>query len=285
MSKKKDKVGIGIVTCDRPDYLANLLSSLFKDKICFDSLVVVNDGKQISKLNLPSGVLINNDTNIGVGKSKNKAMQHLLDEGCDYIFIIEDDLLVKSVDVFDTYINASKETGIQHFNYGPGTPFNRKQDIINYDLHNRHLLNTESKPNPKITIDYGNNVKIDLYEHIAGLFSFFTRDILLKVGLNDEQFYNAWEHVDHTYRIINQQGHPPFWWFADIHNSVSFLSIPSDSIDRSSTAENKEKWFINIKEGREIYKKKHGTYPNMTPMAPKEEVLKNLKVIKSKWKI
>lgn len=279
----RDKIGVGIVTCNRQDYLQNLLQTLSQCNNIIDKLVIVNDGDSIEELSV--GTLINNDTNIGVGKSKNKAMQYLLDAECDYIFIIEDDLLIKDPRVFSEYINASKETGIQHFNYGPGTPFNRKQTIFNYDLHNRHLLSTESKPNPKITIEYKHNVKIDLYEHIAGLFSFFTRKILNEVGLNDEQFYNAWEHVDHTHRIINHKGHPPFWWFADIHNSTDFLTIPTDSIDRSSTAKDKEKWFANIQAGRELYRTKHGAYPNMTPLISKEGMLKSLKEIKIKWTI
>jgi len=281
MSKKKGKVGVGIITCNRPDYLHNLLESLEKCESDVDNLVVINDGTQLD--NIERGILINNETNIGVGRSKNKAMQYLLDEGCDYIFIIEDDLLIRDKDVFKKYIDASLETGIQHFNYGPGTPFNRVQNIANYDLHNRHLLDTESKPNPKTTIQYKNDIKIDLYEHVAGLFSFFTRRILEEVGLNDESFYNAWEHVDHTYRIIKHKGHPPFWWFADIHDSINCLSIPSDSIDRSSTAKDKTQWFENIRVGREIYKSKHGVYPNTTPSTSKEEMVQYLKDIKIKW--
>ena len=280
----KQKIGVGIITCDRPTYLHNLLNSI---KICtFDELVIINDGKNISGPNFTYPcTYIRNDTNLGVGKSKNKAMQHLLDKGCDYIFIIEDDTIILDKLIFDRYIQASKETGIQHFNFGPGTPFNRRQTISNYDLHNRHLLDNESKPNPKITIEYKNNVKIDLYEHVAGVFSFFTKEILQSVGVHNEKFHNAWEHVDHTFRIIKANGHPPFWWFADIHDSVRYLSIPSDSIDRSTTSTNKEEWIKNINVGREVYRNIHGFYPNMCPHTNKEGVIKSLKDIRSKWMI
>ena len=64
--------------------------------------------------------------------SKNIAMQKLLDKGCDYIFIIEDDMIILDDSVFNKYIQASKVSGIQHFNYGPGSPFNRKQTIKNF---------------------------------------------------------------------------------------------------------------------------------------------------------
>ena len=141
----KSSIGIGIITCNRPDYLKKLLDSI---SYCnWAEFIIVNDG---DKLDVPgyNYYVHTNETNLGVGKSKNIAMQHLLDKGCDYIFIIEDDTIVLDELIFDRYIQASKETGIQHFNFGPGTPFNREQSIANYDLHNRHLLNNESKPNP-----------------------------------------------------------------------------------------------------------------------------------------
>ena len=63
MSKKKDKIGVGIITCNRPDYLQNLLETLVPCIDNIDSLVVINDGEAID--NIPIGVLLNNDVNIG----------------------------------------------------------------------------------------------------------------------------------------------------------------------------------------------------------------------------
>ncbi|NBP16793.1 glycosyltransferase, partial [bacterium] len=139
------KIGVGIITCNRPDYLRNLLNSLVPCHDIINELVVVNDGTPVTDFDLSKDVWIDNPQNLGVGKSKNKAMQHLLDKGCDYIFIIEDDMLILDPTVFDQYIKASKISGIQHFNYGPGSPFNRKQNI-QFDLHNRHLLDQHSDP-------------------------------------------------------------------------------------------------------------------------------------------
>lgn len=282
MSDLKYKVGIGIITCNRPTYLTSLLKSI--NSYNHDEFIIVNDGDKLDLADY-NHYIHHNETNLGVGKSKNIAMQHLLDKGCDYIFIIEDDTIIKDELIFKRYIEASRETGIQHFNFGPGTPFNRRQAIIKYDLHNRHLLDNKSKPTPKITIQYPNDIKIDLYEHVAGVFSFFTKEILRSVGLHDDRFHNAWEHVDHTFRIIKANGHPPFWWFADIHDSAKYISIPSDSIDRSTTANNKKEWYSNINTGREIYSNIHGFYPNMCPSTSKEDVLINLKSIRSRWMI
>lgn len=280
MSKK---TGVGIITCNRPDFLNKLLESLIPCKESIDELVIINDGEVIPDLDVPfSHALLHNSKNLGVGKSKNRAMQYLLDRDCDYIFIIEDDMLVLDSGVFDKYIEAYTKTGIHHFNYGPGSPFNRKQTIQNFDLHNRHLLDQHSEPHPRVIIDYGDNVKISLFQHTVAMFSFFTREILEKVGLYDEAYYNAWEHVDHTYMIIKAGYHPPFWWFADIHNSHKYLTEAPGAIDDSSIAKDDEQWQKNVYEGREIYRNKHGHYPNQPPLSSKEDVYEVLRQMKPK---
>jgi hypothetical protein len=201
-----------------------------------------------------------------------------LDKDCDYIFIIEDDMIILDPSIFDNYIEAYKKSGIHHFNYGPGSPFNRKQDI-QFDLHNRHLLKQDTEPNPKMILDY-KTVKVSLFEHTVAMFSFFTKEVLERVGLIDEKFYNAWEHVDHTYRIIKAGYHPPFWWFADLHDSHKYLTEAPGAIDNSSIANKTDQWEKNVYGGREIYKRKHGHYPNQPPFTPKEEVVNVLKKLK-----
>ena len=122
------KIGVGIITCDRPDYLKGLLDTLVACESTIDELVVVNDGKTVN-VELFKGEWILNENNLGVGKSKNKALRYLLNKNCDYIFLIEDDMLILDKNIFNKYIEAYKLSGIHHFNYGPGSPFNRKQDI------------------------------------------------------------------------------------------------------------------------------------------------------------
>jgi GT2 family glycosyltransferase len=273
------KIGVGIITCNRPDYLRQLLVSLVPCESMIDYLVVVNDGKPVTDFDLSQGVWIDNETNLGVGKSKNKALKYLFDKGCEYIFLFEDDMLVLDPSVFDQYIEAFKASGIHHFNYGPGSPFNRKQTIQNFDLHNRHLLDQHTEPNPKLIVDY-KTCKVALYEHTVAMFSFFTREVIEKVGYIDEQFYNAWEHVDHTYCIIKAGYHPPFWWFADLANSHELLTEAPGAIDNSSIANQTEQWQKNVYGGRELYLKKHGHYPNQPPIFTKEQVIQTLKQIK-----
>lgn len=269
------KIGIGIVTCNRKDFLQDCIAGIDLSKV--DEAVIVND----STLDVRHGLfhVINNNENIGVGKSKNKILKYLFKKNCDYMFIIEDDTIIKDNNVFAEYIKASKITGIQHFNYGPGTPFNRKQNQ-NFDIHNRHELSQISEPTPRKIIDYG-DIKISLYQHVAGMFSFFTREVIEEVGYIDEDFYNAWEHVEHTYRIIKKGLHPPFWYFADIFNSHHFLSEHKDAIEKSAISKNNETFLENVKKGSKIYIKKHGHAPNNPPVVTEQEVVTFLKKLKT----
>ena len=285
MNEKKEKIGVGVITCNRVNYLIDLIHSLRKCNSTIDHLVVVNDGEHLEQMELPHDwVFLQNETNQGVAKSKNKAMKHLFDEGCDYIFIIEDDMLINDETVFTQYVNAHKETGIHHFNYGPGSPFNRRQDIKNFDLHNRHLLDSHTPPKPKLIVEY-KTCKLALYEHTVAMFSFFTRTLLEQgLGYMCEDFENCWEHVSSTNYIIKAGYHPPFWWFADLANSHLLIEEAPGAIENSAIAKDNESWMKCVMSGREIYKKKHGYYPNQPPTSTKEEVIEILKQLKKKNK-
>jgi glycosyltransferase involved in cell wall biosynthesis len=280
MNNLKEKIGVGIVTHERLEYLKGLLASLSPCKDVISELVVVNDGKPIDGFELEYGTWLQNKTNQGVAKSKNKAMKHLFDKDCEYVFIIEDDMVIKDKAIFAKYVGAHKASGIHHFNYGPGSPFNRKQTINNPDLHNRHLLDNNTEPNPKLIVDY-KTCKIALYEHTVAMFSFFTKVLLEKgLGYMCEDFDNCWEHVSSTNYIIKAGYHPPFWWFADLADSHELITEAPGAIENSSIAKDKSEWMKKVMAGREIYKDKHGYYPNQPPLHTEEQVIEILKQLK-----
>jgi GT2 family glycosyltransferase len=271
---------VGIVTCDRLDYFQKCYNSV-KTANGVDIIAVCNDGRSDVPLD-PGTEYIKHKENKGVGISKNDLLRLALSKPeVEHIFLLEDDMLVKNPDVFKKYVEAAKRSGIYHLNYGPGSPFNRKQDI-QFDLHNRHELKQDSELNPKLVVDYGNNVKLAFYEHTVAMLSYFHRKVLEDVGLHDEAFYNAWEHVDLTYRIIKAGYHPPFWWFADVANSDKLIGEAPGAIDNSSIANKSEQWQKNVFGGREIYLKKHGHYPNQPPFFIKREVVEVIKKLKEK---
>jgi GT2 family glycosyltransferase len=269
------KIGVGVITKDREDFFWKCWKSLELCSNHIDEYVVVNDGNPYAvtpTIYSNTVDLIQHTDNTGVAISKNQALQHLLDKGCDHIFLIEDDMFIKDSSVFQKYIEASEKSGIQHFNFSQHGFANKIRNNMG-----------EITPNPKITIKYGDN-GISFYQHCVGSFSYYSRKCLDDVGLMDERYYNACEHVDHTYEIIKKGYHPPFWWFADIENSWEYIGDDGWSIETSSISSS-DSFMKNVKKADEVFVKKHGHFPIQTPSVELDEFGKSLKEIKKKWKI
>jgi GT2 family glycosyltransferase len=231
-----------------------------------DSIVVINDGQEYpgeiykSKPN----EIIQHKTNIGVGKSKNDALKFLIQQKCSYIFLCEDDILIRNQNVCSAYINLSEKSGLMHMNYAYHGPANKGFD---------------GSPNPRKIID-----GMSLNKHLTGAFSFYTDEIIRRIGFIDERFKNAYEHVDHTYQIIKAGYHPPFWWFADMENSYEFIADLYDINKTSIIRRNVLKWKLNLKLNALKFKYKNGCIPDHIPDSSFEEVIKSLDNIRTEKK-
>jgi GT2 family glycosyltransferase len=278
-----EKIGVGITTCNRPDFFKDCVNSI--DLSLIDHLVVVNDGKPFDyKPNSDKIIFIQNENNLGVSKTKNKIFKKLLEFNCDHIFTLEDDCIITDNEVWEKYIETSKATGIPHFNFGPGSPWNRKQEDLSIigDLSKRHLATQETDPNPRLVINYSKDISISLFQHIVAMFCYFNKSILEEVGLMEEEFYNAWEHVEHTYRIIKKRKYTPFWWFADVSGSEKYIKEAKGEKSKTSLAKNEETFMKQVQEGLQIFYKKHQTVPGMiSDQVTLEDIKKLLKEIKT----
>lgn len=281
---RSEKIGVGIITCGRPDMYKKLEESLRQCDHHIDVLYVFEDTKNdriFGDEGYVSGSFKDRKkqtrtetlpTNIGVGAAKNRALSFLLDVGCEHIFLIEDDMFIKKPDVFRAYINASKKSGIQHFNFSQHGFANKVRDNMG-----------NITPNPKITVEY-DDVGVSFYQHCVGSFSYYSRKCLDDVGLMDERYYNACEHVDHTYEIIKKGYHPPFWWFADIKNSWEYIGDDGWSIESSSICSSPS-FVKNVENADKVFFEKYGHFPTQTASVEIDEFGKSLKEIKKKWTI
>lgn len=258
------KIGVGIITCDRPDYLKKLVKSL--DDISVNELVIINDGeKQLDGGKID--VINNKPSRQGVGKAKNRALNRLKNN--DYIFLLEDDIVIKDKNVFDKYITASKLSGIQHFNFA---------------FHGVDNYKPDGTPAVLLRLDYSSDVSVYLYPNVYGAFSMYTKTCISQVGLMDEYYYNAMEHVDHTASIIEAGMHPPFRWFADIADSNKYI----EEIDRAhsgSEIRRDQKWVENFHKAADHFTQKFG-FDVRNPQATitsKEETVNKLKQIKKQY--
>ena len=263
------KIGLGIITCDRPAGLKKALISLPWERL--DRVVVVNDGAPVSSEILREAGrgqtgLLQNESNLGVGKSKNRALRHLLQAGMDHLFLMEDDIFVKDGRAFEQYVEAARITGIQHLNFSQHGPKNKSPDGI---------------PDPVTTIDYG-PLRIALHRHCVGAFSYYSRSCLETAGLMDEDFYNGGEHLEHTYRILRAEFHPPFWFFADVDRSEELLGDEPWAVTQSLIASRADQ-AERVRRSDALFQAKHGHPVGRIPVAGKGVVMRALKKIQGRF--
>jgi len=262
-------VGIGIVTANRQDFYNKCLKSIPDEYYT----VTVNDGESFQFPERENSIFLTNRENLGVGKSKNILFKKLLEKGIEHIFIVEDDMLIKNPDIFEKYIKAKESTGIQHFMFAYHGPAN-KNGI------------SGGKPCPRFIVEYPNNLKIAIVQGCVGSFCYYTREVLEKVGLIDEDFLNAFEHVEHSYRIAKAGYTTPYWNWPDLADSMDYIDEQMCS-EHSSAIRPRKDWRENIIKGAGLFSKKHGYNPawqNCVPDTPKEKVLEIMKTLKKKGK-
>lgn len=265
-------IGVAIITCDRPTFYKQCEESLLKitrdcDNIC---VMVVDDGEHRTNISPAINKYVKTDGKIGVGKSKNIALKYFLDKEYTHIFLIEDDIEIIDKNIFNLYINASKSTGIKHFNFG---------------LHGNHNLDSMNIPTVRKSVNYPDGTVIDLYPNVLGALSYYHVDVLKDVGLMDESFYNALEHVDHTLQISLRGYHPPFRWFADVKDSTLYIKDIVKNHEQSKIRSEQD-FMKNFKNNLDIFIKKNNfsVVPNY---GPKEEFISEegmLNCLKQIWK-
>ena len=270
MYKDTEKIGLAIITCDRIEFFKNALASV---PHTVDHLVVVNDGSPypVATYKNEGGIdeIIQHPRNMNVAVSKNDAIRALLKAGCKHIFLMEDDITIKSADVFDHYIACAAASGIWHLNYGG---------------HGGNNRDPEGKLRVRNTVDYDGGKSIDFYEHVLGAFSYYYAGVIKHVGLMDERMHNAMEHVEHTYRIIKDNLHPPFWWFADAGNSSDYLDDQTENHAGSVIRKDPVVWETNFKRALSIFFSKHGKAPAMgaefnIPQPSEQELTESLEFL------
>lgn len=228
----KPNIAIGVTTYNRPEYLRKCLRAINSNAgSLIDAIYVHNDGSD-SKFNAeyrraytrtPNAIIQDSPINEGVAKSKNALLKAMLADGADYLFLIEDDILVTSEDTITTYIDAAEKSNFQHLSYALHGPANRgfnpeSDDVLSY------------------------------YPHSVGAFCLYTKTSLQDVGLFDENLINAWEHVELTLRLAQAGYTSGAYRFADVKDADQYLAEIPGSIDKSSIRPRPD-WHLNIRVG------------------------------------
>lgn len=266
-------VGVGVITCNRQEFYEKCLSSIQKCNV--DSVVTINDGAPYSDIQVTCGEYFRHTANKGVGVTKNEAITHLLSKGCEHIFLIEDDIIVKDPDVFNKYIETSRISGLKHLMFGYHGPANKHED---------------KTLNPRLRVDYSPDHSVAFNTHCVGAFCYYHKSVIEQVGLMDENFKNAWEHVDHSLQIVKAGFIPSYWWWPDVANSCDYLDELACSEESSTIRwEDSEKrvpkkdWLENIEKGAQYFYKKNKCLPTQVEQLTESDLITTLKQIKEKY--
>lgn len=110
------KRGIAVITFNRSGILPEVLDSVLKTQPEGCRLVLVDDGSTDDTMKVASDFsqfIFIRGSNKGVIANKNRALFAL--QGCDFLTIIEDDLIPVKEGWFETYEKATMLSGIHHF--------------------------------------------------------------------------------------------------------------------------------------------------------------------------
>jgi len=163
-------------------------------------------------------------------------------------------------------VEAARITGIQHLNFSQHGPNNK---------------DPQGKADPVTAVDYG-PLRIALHRHCVGAFCYYSRTCLEAVGLMDEDFYNGGEHLEHTYRILRAELHPPFWFFADVDRSEELLGDEPWSVSQSRIASRADQAEL-VRQSDALFQAKYGRPVGRIPVAGREVVMRALEKIQRRF--
>jgi hypothetical protein len=190
-------IGVGIVTYNRPERFKEAFDAIQNPLI--DRYYHVKDGGSPKYNNYKD--LHQLPENKGVGVCKNIIIDNLINQGCEHIFVLEDDCLITNEGVWRYCIDFSKHTGLLHFNWN------------NYREEDKNHVKVMF-PEFEALISY----------NVEANFSYFHRDFLKEIRF-DETYVNAWEHVDLEYQGVLKGFSPAFRMFVSPFHLSQFMRV------------------------------------------------------------
>ena len=268
----KNKLGIGITTKDRPEYFERCIKSLpVVDFVCY-----VNDGEEYSneiyeKGNNDKYEVIQHSKNLGIACAKNSALRCLIQNDCNFLFLLEDDIIIENPDIFLKYIKTAEVSGLWHMNYGFSNVYNFTED------GSRAI---------RATLDYGDEHSVIFTPNIMAGFQFFHKSVIKAIGYMDERYSKLknMEHVDHSYKAVKSGLLPSYCFWPDVNNSWDYISTIEDFFTNSQSKD--ENFETNFKKACMLFHHKYGfdpTQPTENELLTDEQCIKKLESIQANF--
>jgi glycosyltransferase involved in cell wall biosynthesis len=242
---KHGHTGLAVITYNRIDCLKVCIASIETHRWGNAQVrVIVDDGSTqagyeefLASCQQRGITIIRHSQNQGVAHTKNDALRFLMEAGCDHLFLIEDDILLKSETTLAHYIDWGERTGLQHLNFALHGETNRNREFM-IQRHGQWIL---------------------CYPTTLGAFSYYTRLAIERVGYFDHHFHNAFEHIDHTYRMTVAELTLPFGQFADHPLNVDLLEEQHQAVQNSVIRQGD--WLRLVDQAKVYWVSKHGAWP------------------------
>lgn len=250
--------GLVVTTYNSEKWFEGLYNTIPLDSL--QEVVVVNGGDSYTK-KYDGLHWIQHKKNYGAAQARIDGIKYLLQKNIEHIFVVEDDMLFIDKNVFDSYTEASLETGLKYFCFcsnaaGNGIP---------------------GKRTPAETVQY-NNHTIAFYREMNNEFTYYRSEVFNKIGFYDCSFTHLWD-VEYVYRVLtDKEIGCGFRYFPDLVNSDKFIMNHPESINNSRTN-------INNRRDRELplyltkFQQKHGYAIQTVPILEKQQFISKLKYL------
>lgn len=195
------KVLVIIVTYNGMQWLNHCLGSLRQSSVPTTIFIVDNGSTDNTQLfiknNYPEVLFHQSESNIGFGKANNWGLQYALDEGYDYVYLLNQDAWILP-ETISSLIKLSQK----HPEYGILSPFQMSADVHTIDKSFASRLKTWESYYPIISDFYNNNVE-DVYEaeRVMAAHWFMTRECIEKVGGFSPSFPHYGEDDNYSQRV------------------------------------------------------------------------------------
>lgn len=206
------KTGLAITTFNSESYFQDLYNTIPFDRL--DEVVVVNGGEPY-KQKYENVHWIQHSEVKFPAVARNDGLKYLIEKDLDHYFVCEDDMIFKSPDIFNRYIEASEITGLQYFIYAS----------ISWESGQKHART------PALRVQYSPDFEINLYSNMCNEFTYNSKKLLKEVGLYYSSMKNLFD-ADYAYRVSKSKYGIPFWHFPDLPDSDDLIDNNPIAVSR-----------------------------------------------------
>jgi GT2 family glycosyltransferase len=196
-----NKVFVIIVTFNGKRWISQCLNSLRESSTPLTVIVIDNcsdDGTQgVIRKDFPEVTFIQAEHNLGFGRANNVGMQKALDEGADYVFLLNQDAWIEA-----GTISALIEIHQHNTHFGILSPMHLNATYTALDYNFSRYISPDLCPDLYSDIYTKNLNKVYPAAFINAAAWLISRQCLEKVGLFDPLFFHYGEDRNYTQRAV-----------------------------------------------------------------------------------